>query len=318
MPRSTRSSTSRSARSAVCFGVCSRWRRRPTSTACAPATSGSCCKTGREFRGLGRRDGFRLLRWMPMAAADLVAEWFETDLLQAAIAARGILRRVRGPWSAGTAAVLLIARLSIRCRAATRSSSRGGPGALASALAARPKPRARGSAPARGVSRVIVRDGAATGVLLEGRRGDSAPPRSSRTPIREPLSSRSWTRSISNRGSPHASGTTGARARSRRSTSRSRACRRSPASTAQPAVNRFAGRIHIGPGIDYLERAFDAAKYGTFADEPYLDVTIPSCLGSDAGAAGRITSCRCTCSLRRTGCAAPTGTAGATRWATRS
>ena len=54
-------------------------------------------KTGRRFRALGRSDGFRLLRWMPMAAADLVAEWFATDLLQAAVAARGDLRRRAGP-----------------------------------------------------------------------------------------------------------------------------------------------------------------------------------------------------------------------------
>jgi phytoene dehydrogenase-like protein len=40
----------------------------------------------------------------------------------------------------------------------------------------------------------------------------------------------------------------------------------------------LAGRLHIGPGIDYLERAFDAAKYGDFSDEPYLDVTIPTVL----------------------------------------
>jgi phytoene dehydrogenase-like protein len=36
------------------------------------------------------------------------------------------------------------------------------------------------------------------------------------------------------------------------------------------------GRIHIGPGIDYLERAFDAAKYGRFSEQPYLDISIPS------------------------------------------
>ena len=47
-------------------------------------------KTGRRFRALGKGDSFRLLRWGPMAAADLVAEWFETDLLQAAVAARGV------------------------------------------------------------------------------------------------------------------------------------------------------------------------------------------------------------------------------------
>jgi phytoene dehydrogenase-like protein len=36
------------------------------------------------------------------------------------------------------------------------------------------------------------------------------------------------------------------------------------------------GRIHIGPEIDYLERAFDASKYGTFSEHPYLEVTVPS------------------------------------------
>jgi phytoene dehydrogenase-like protein len=41
-------------------------------------------------------------------------------------------------------------------------------------------------------------------------------------------------------------------------------------------TTKLAGRIHIGPEIDYLERAFDAAKYGQFSPAPYLDITIPS------------------------------------------
>jgi phytoene dehydrogenase-like protein len=40
----------------------------------------------------------------------------------------------------------------------------------------------------------------------------------------------------------------------------------------------LSGRIHIGPDIDYLERAFDHAKYGELSGEPWLDVTIPSIL----------------------------------------
>jgi len=39
---------------------------------------------------------------------------------------------------------------------------------------------------------------------------------------------------------------------------------------------KLTGRIHVGPDIDYLERAFDASKYGEFSREPYLDITIPS------------------------------------------
>jgi len=48
---------------------------------------------------------------------------------------------------------------------------------------------------------------------------------------------------------------------------------------ASPRVNdleKLAGRIHIGPSIDYLEQAFDAAKYGQFSLRPYMDITIPS------------------------------------------
>ena len=42
------------------------------------------------------------------------------------------------------------------------------------------------------------------------------------------------------------------------------------------AVEKLSGRIHIGPEIDYLERAFDAAKYGDFSPQPYMDITIPT------------------------------------------
>jgi phytoene dehydrogenase-like protein len=38
----------------------------------------------------------------------------------------------------------------------------------------------------------------------------------------------------------------------------------------------LSGRIHVGPDVDYLERAFDAAKYGDYSPAPYLDITIPS------------------------------------------
>src|SRR6184192_988639 len=55
-----------------------------------------------------------------------------------------------------------------------------------------------------------------------------------------------------------------------------------PAFTALDATEGFlkalSGRIHIGPEIDYLERAFDASKYGEFSKAPWLDVTIPTIL----------------------------------------
>jgi phytoene dehydrogenase-like protein len=45
---------------------------------------------------------------------------------------------------------------------------------------------------------------------------------------------------------------------------------------AGDAQTKLAGRIQIGPDIDYLERAFDASKYGEFSSEPFLDITVPT------------------------------------------
>ena len=92
---------------------------------------------GRTFRGLGRDDGRTITRVLPMAVADFVAESFETDALQAAIAWRGVQYTSMGPWSAGTTAVLLTDSAGNDGGAAGQTVfARGGPGALAAALAA--------------------------------------------------------------------------------------------------------------------------------------------------------------------------------------
>src|SRR6185369_14118514 len=63
---------------------------------------------GLKFRGLDRKDAYRLLRWAAMPVADLMAEWFENDLLRATLAARGIFGAFAGPWSAGSSLGLLM------------------------------------------------------------------------------------------------------------------------------------------------------------------------------------------------------------------
>jgi phytoene dehydrogenase-like protein len=54
---------------------------------------------------------------------------------------------------------------------------------------------------------------------------------------------------------------------------------------SEPAKLR--GRIHIGPGIDYLERAFDASKYGEISAAPYLDIALPSVVDPSMAPTGR-------------------------------
>ena len=49
----------------------------------------------------------------------------------------------------------------------------------------------------------------------------------------------------------------------------------------------MSGRIQISPAVDYLERAFDASKYGCFSQGPYIEATIPTLWDSSLAPAGK-------------------------------
>jgi phytoene dehydrogenase-like protein len=52
-------------------------------------------------------------------------------------------------------------------------------------------------------------------------------------------------------------------------------------------TSALSGRIHIGPEIDYLERAFDESKYGNFSKQPYLEIAVPSVSDPSLAPAGK-------------------------------
>ena len=247
---------------------------------------------------------YRLLRWGPMAVADLVAEWFETDLLRAAVAARGIFGRDAGPGPRGRSARPAPARAAldgtpagaIPCAAAWARSRRRSADGRAGGGARDPHraPRSSGSS---------SRDGRVTGVVLAS--GEEIPARvvvSSADPqahllttasIRADLAPELRARKMRNY-----------RCRRHRRQGQPRAVARCRASAARRRLRRraLAAAFTSGPEIDYLERAFDAAKYGEFSPQPWLDITIPS-LTDPALAPPARTSCRSTSSTRRTSCA---------------
>jgi phytoene dehydrogenase-like protein len=229
-------------------------------------------KVGRRFRALGRPDAYRLLRWMPMAAADLVGEWFQTDLLQAAVAARAIHGVAQGPWSAGTGAVLLLNAAVDPVPGGSSITVRGGPGALTRAMADAARHAGVEIRTAASVARIVIRNGRAAGVALEDGAEiaaravvSNADPKSTLLGLVDPteLDPTFLTR-IRNYRTPG----TSAKINVALSTLPSFA------GVANPSDLR--GRIQIGPSIDYLERAFDASKYGAISEEPYLDIAFPS------------------------------------------
>lgn len=221
-------------------------------------------KIGLAFRGLGKKDEYRLLRWGPMAVADLVAEWFETELLRATVAARGIHGAFAGPWSAGTSLGLLWQSAMDGSAIGSSVSIKGG---LAQALAAAAKSAGveiRTSADVTRIegTKVVLRNGEE----IEARAVVSnADPRTTFVKLVDPIDlDPNFLLKMRNYRTPGVVGKINL------------TLSRLPEFRGVDDKEKLSGRIHIGPEIDYLERAFDASKYGEFSHEPYLDIALPS------------------------------------------
>ena len=242
----------------------------------APSTGAlwDLLKTGRKFRALGRKESFALLRWGPMAVADLVAEWFETDLLQASIAARAIHGTAMGPWSAGTGAILLLAAATDPAPGGSSVTAVGGPGAVTRAMADAAREAGADIRTGAEVRRILVKDGKVTGVALADGTEiaaatvvSGADPRRTFLGLIDPVELEpDFTTRIANYRCP---GTVAKVNFALRGLPAFRGLAGDPAASLR-------GRVQVGPGIDYLERAFDASKYGETSPSPYLDVAFPS------------------------------------------
>src|ERR1700686_5218682 len=134
-----------------------------------PSTSDlwALLKTGKKARGLGRRELYQLLRWGPMAVADLVAEWFDTELLRATIAARGIFGTNLGPWSAGSAMMLMLRTACDGEACGSAWFAQGGMGAVTQAMSAACREAGVEISTGAGVAQIRIKGGVATGVVLE-------------------------------------------------------------------------------------------------------------------------------------------------------
>ncbi|MFZ0863294.1 MAG: NAD(P)/FAD-dependent oxidoreductase [Candidatus Sulfotelmatobacter sp.] len=234
----------------------------------------SMLQTGRALRKLGKKDMFRLLRWGPMAVADLASEYFETELLRAVIAARGVFGTFLGPWSAGSTLVLLIRAAGDAHPTGSAAFAAGGMGAVTQAMASAAKAAGAEIRTGAEVIEIRVQDGAATGVLLStGEEIQATAVISNADPKRTLLKLTDPTHlspDFAQKLQHYRGNGTVAKV--------NLALTGLPKFTAleKGDASALKGRIHIGNELDYLERAFDECKYGNFSRQPYLEATIPS------------------------------------------
>ena len=225
---------------------------------------------GRRFRGLGKKYAYRLLRWAPMSAADFVSEWFDSEPLRAAIASGGIFGTSFGPRSAGSAAVLLMRTCSGDGR---QRLVKGGLGSLTSALASSARAAGAEIRTNAEVRHILVRQGRVAGVTLTSGEElqakivvSNADPRRTLLGLLDPVELEPGF--LARVRNYRAAGTVA---------KINLALKALPSFTSTSGDHRaLGGFIQIGPELDYLERAFDASKYGRWSPRPYLEITIPS------------------------------------------
>src|SRR5262245_37987193 len=237
-------------------------------------------RIGRGLRGLGRKEMYHVLRWGPMAIADLVAEFFETELLRATIAARGTFGAFLGPWSAGTSLMLLMRAAGDGNPAGPTLFPKGGMGTVTQAMAAVATQAGAEIRTDADVRQIAIKDGRATGVVLAsgetieaGAVISNADPRRTLLGLVDPL--HLGPEFVVRMRNYRCYGTVAKVNLALSGLPEFTALKR-PSAGAPAGTAALSGRIHIGHEIDYLERAFDDSKYGEFSKQPWLDVTIPS------------------------------------------
>ena len=228
----------------------------------------------RRFRDLPAADRYNQVQLLTMSAVDFLDQWFETDVLKATMAASGIIGTFQGVRSPGTAYVLLHHYMG-EIDGAFRSwgLSRGGTGAISNAIAAAAREAGAEIRTEAPVARIKVAGGRVRGVILaDGQEIDAGIVASSVDPrqtflrfVGEELLPGDFVESVRRYKFRGSSGKVNL------------ALDALPDFTCLPGPGaHLRGAISISPGVDYMERAYDEAKYGRFSRRPYIDMVIPS------------------------------------------
>jgi phytoene dehydrogenase-like protein len=229
---------------------------------------------GRAFGDLPAEERAAFVQLMTMSAFDFVSQWFESDALIATMSSWGIIGTFLGIRSPGTAYVMLHHYMGeVDGAFGAWGIPRGGTGAVSEAIASAARSLGAEIRCQAEVARILTRDGRAVGVVLDSGEEIRAEHVLSNADARRtylgllepgtlPADVEEEVRRFKYRGS---------------SGKVNLALDGLPEFTCLPnsgGTEHLRGAIGIGPSVDYLERAYDDAKYGRFSREPFIDLEI--------------------------------------------
>ena len=248
--------------------------RPPDPTSLNPAGLKQLFDLLRRFQRLTPQDQYNQVQLMTMSAVDFLDQWFETDVLKATMSASGIIGTFLGVRSPGTAYVLLHHYMG-EIDGAFRSwgLARGGTGAISNAIAGAALEAGVEIRTEAAVNRILVRSNRAEGVVLEN--GDEVRASIVASSVDPRLT---FLRFIESAALPDDFVADIRRYKFRGSSAKvNLALDTLPDFTSLPGAGaHLRGAISISPSVDYMERAYDDAKYGRFSRRPYMDIVIPS------------------------------------------
>jgi phytoene dehydrogenase-like protein len=242
-------------------------------------------KLSRYFRGLTQKQFHSLWKLLTMSSADYLDEWFESEALKATKSASGIIGTMLGPRSPGTAYVLLhhyMGELDGVFRA--WGFAKGGNGSVSAAIASAARSFGAQIRTGAAVAQVLIENGRASGVVLEGGeeiRADAvisgADPR------------RTFLGLVGEKNLPDDFVQSIRRFKFRGASAKvNLALGELPNFTCLPGRGpHLRGAVSISPSVAYLERAYDDAKYGEISRRPYMDIIIPSMIDPSMAPPGK-------------------------------
>jgi len=229
---------------------------------------------GRRFQGLSSEDKYNQVQLMTMSAIDFLDQWFETDVLKATMSASGIIGTFLGVRSPGTAYVLLHHYMG-EIDGAFRSwgFARGGTGAISNAIASAAREAGVQIRTQSPVARIMVKNNRVEGVALAN--GDEIRAGVVSSGVDPRLT---FIKFIEERYLPAEFLDDIKRYKFRGSSGKVNiALDALPEFKCLPGPgHHLRGAISISPSVEYMEKAYDDAKYGNFSRRPYIDMVIPS------------------------------------------
>lgn len=246
----------------------------PDPTSLRPRGLLDLAQLGRRFVALPRGEQMALIQLMTISAVELLDQWFETDVLKATMSASGIIGTFLGVRSPGTAYVLLhhyMGEIDGAFRA--WGLSRGGTGAISNAIGAAARVAGAEIRTETPVVRILTSNGRSQAVVLENGEEISADVIVSNLDPRQ-----TFDRLLGFEHLPDDFVEDLRRYKYRGSSGKvNLALDGLPDFVSFPGAGpHLRGALSISPGVDYMERAYDAAKYGEFSPRPYIDMVIPS------------------------------------------